>query len=203
MEANILTQQKKSERRIFTVDATGLMIHVQNDLGESHRHVSFENISNDIVKINFNPVFWIIVVVSAVLLFISGLFIKMYGVEGEGQIYRYAIPFLIGGVVTLFFTISSEMTIKCYNQPAIEFFKNLPSQKAIDEFVEALFMTRNRVLIKKYGFVSEFISYKDQIDKFSLLHSLGIISMDEFEKLKEELDELGESRSGYEIHNLN
>ena len=39
-----------------------------------------------------------------------------------------------------------------------------------------------KTLKKKYGLVSEFIPYQDQLEKFNLLHILGIIDLNELEE---------------------
>lgn len=200
MNPEILEQKNNDERRTFVINSNGLQIIEKSNLGEIRRHILFENITNDVVKFNFNPVFWIILIVLVILLFVSGLFVKLFGVEGVGQIYRYAITFLVGGLVTLFFMASKEIRIKCLYESDIELFKNNPDEGKVDEFIKLLFKTRNKVLRKKYCFVSEYMSYKDQIEKFTLLHSLNIINLNEFEELKMQLDNLTNNKSDDEIN---
>ena len=204
MNSGILEQIYDDEKRTFIIDSNGLQINEVNNLGSGQRSIPFENITNNIIKFNFNPIFWIVLVVSIILLFVSGLFVKLYGVDGAGIIYRYAITFLIGGLVYLFYRASKEIRIICLYEPAIELFKNNPNSNKVNKFIEHLFEMRDTVLKEKYCFVSEFISYKDQIDKFTMLHTLNIINIEEFEELKTQLDNLANNKSGDEINiNLN
>jgi len=55
-----LIQENGNEKRIFTLIDNGMKIHESSKLGEINRTIPFELISNDFVKLNFNPIQWVI-----------------------------------------------------------------------------------------------------------------------------------------------
>ncbi|MFT5265810.1 MAG: hypothetical protein ACI8YQ_004567, partial [Polaribacter sp.] len=77
------------------------------------------------------------------------------------------------------------------------------TKSEFDSFFKELFEKRNEVLKEKHGIVSEFISYKEQIEKFNLLHSLGVISLDEFNEFKDQLNLLAKKDDDEIKFNLN
>jgi len=91
---------------------------------------------------------------------------------------------------------SKETVLSCYETEGIEFFKDKPSKGEFDAFITKLFQRRNKVLKKKYAFVSEFLTFDEQLEKFNLLHALGIIELEEFNKLKEDLNNLIDKNNG-------
>lgn len=199
----LLKQKDGSETRIFKIIDNGLKIVEKSEFGEIERIVAFESISNDFVKLKFNPVHWIILSVVVVLFIISGFFLKLFGIEGEGRFYYYLIIFLTGGLSSILFYGKNETVLSCYGEEGIEFYKDKPTKSEFDSFFKELFEKRNEVLKEKHGIVSEFISYKEQIEKFNLLHSLGVISLDEFNEFKDQLNLLAKKDDDEIKFNLN
>jgi hypothetical protein len=192
----ILKQHKDNETRIFKITNNGLKVIEKSIFGEMERFVPFESISNDFVKLKFNPVQWILVFSVIVVAIVSGLFLKIYGVEGEGRFYYYVLLFLLGGIPVILFYGKHETVLSCYDDRGIEFYKNSPTKVAFDTFISQLFEKRNQVLKAKYGVVTEFISCEHQLEKFNLLHSLDIITMEELEELKNQLNSLAQRGNG-------
>lgn len=186
----ILRQKDGSEFRTFTIVDNGLKIHEESEFGEFERIVAFEVISNDFIKLKFNPIHWIIFLVIIILFIISTFFIYLFGMEGDGKLFRYLLPFLAGGITVLFFEKGKSTVLSCYGENGIEFYKDRPNKSEFDNFISNLLAKRNEVLKEKYGFVSEFIAYDVQLEKFNLLHQLSIINLEELKKLKFELKKL-------------
>ncbi len=189
----ILRQKDGSELRTFTISDSGLKIREENEFGEFEKIVPFEVISNDFINLKFNPIHWIVFFVIIILFIISIFFIYLFGIEGDGKLFRYLLPFLAGGLAVLYFEKGKSTILSCYGEDGIEFYKDKPNKATFDDFISNLLKKRNEVLKEKYGFVSEFIAYDVQLEKFNLLHQLSVINLEELKSLKIELKELAEN----------
>ena len=198
-----LKQKSGSETRIFEIIDNGLRITERSEFGEIRRIVPFESISNDFVKVKFNPIQWAIIVLAIVVVIISGFFLRLFGIEDEGRIYYYLIIGLISGLAWILVDTNKQTLLSCYDVDGIEFYKDNPTKTEFNIFLEQLFERRNLVLREKYAFVSEFISFEDQVSKLDQLHSLGIIGLDEWKELRMQLDELAKKENRNFDINLN
>ena len=183
-----LNQIKGNEKRKFELQDNGLMITVESVFGIIQRSVEYENISNNFIRYNWGMFNWLVLALVIILILVSGLFLKLFGISGEGRIYYYVIISCIGGLFSLFNLTKGECTIICYDNYHIEFFKDSPSSVELELFIEELRIKRNSTLKTKYAHVTDNVPYNEQLDKLFLLHNLEAIDLNEFQTLKDELE---------------
>lgn len=199
----LLKQKDGSETRIFEIIDNGLKIVERNEFVESERIVAFERISNNLVKLKFNTYQLVILSITILLIILLSIILRLYGIEGGLKYVYYLLIALVGGIIGLIFKRKNKTILSTYGEKNIEFYKNSPNKLEFNSFLERLFKKRNEVLKRKYGFVSKFITYEEQNKKFDLLHALGIISLEEMNQLKNELNSLVNKDNDDFIINLN
>ena len=185
-----LEQKHSGEKRIFLIQENGLKISENSSFGNSSRKIPFENITNEFVALKFNPVHYLLIIVLFVLIVFSFLVLKMYEIESLEKIYGAILIFLIGGAFGVFnFKIASTV-LRCIDYEGIEFYKNEPSKKEMDSFINELFKRRNKYLEKRFDKVNPNLNYEFQYAMFYHLNSLEIINSEKLDKLISELDKV-------------
>ena len=189
-----LEQKSSGEKRIFLIQESGLKISENSSFGNSSRIIPFENITNEFVSLKFNPIHYLLLIVLFVLLVFSFLVLKMYEIESLEKIYGAILVFLIGGTVgVLNFKIASTV-LRCIDYEGIEFYKDLPSRKEMDLFINELFKRRNKYLHKRFKKVNPNLNYEYQYGIFYHLHSLELINAEKLDELISDLDQVFSER---------
>ena len=183
-----LEQKHRGEKRTFLIQGNGLKISEDSSLGTSGRTIPFENITNEFVSLKFNPIHYLIIIVLGVLIIFSFLVLKMYNIDNLGKIYRWILIFLAGGAFGIYNFKMASTVLRCIDTEGIEFYKNEPSKKEMDAFINELFERRNKYLEKRFEKVNLNLNYEYQYGMFYHLHSLEVIDSEKLNKLISELD---------------
>ena len=183
-----LEQTHRGEKRIFTIQESGVKITEDSSFGYHSRTIPFENITNEFISLKFNPIHYMLLIIVSVLFVFSFLVFKMYEVENLGKIYGGILVFLIGGIFGIINYKTASTVLRCIDYEGIEFFKNTPTKEKIDSFVSEIFKRRNAYLKKRYEKVNLNLNYNFQYAMFYNLLELEIIDIKKFDQLIVDLD---------------
>ncbi|CAL2102998.1 conserved protein of unknown function [Tenacibaculum sp. 190130A14a] len=189
-----LEQENRGEKKVFLIQKTSLKITEQSSLGYRSRNIPFENITNEFVSLKFNPIHYLIIFVLFVLLVFSFLVLKLYAIESLEKIYGTLIVFLIGGAFGIFNYKIASTVLKCIDYEGIEFYKDYPSKKEMEEFINELFQRRNKYLKSKFNSVNPNLNYEYQYIMFHHLHTLEVIDFKKLTELTNELNQVFTNR---------
>jgi hypothetical protein len=139
------------------------------------------------------PNFYIPVIVFGLIAFCSFMwrddvdFVKDFG--GNRWIF-WSILFVLSIPVYLI-SLENLWKIRVQYNVYLFFFKNIPNKKEVDEFIEALFETRDNYLRQTYFFEpNKNIPYESQKSNFQWLRKSEVITGIEFQNSIKKLDEV-------------
>ena len=171
-----LSQRLGIGKRIWTIDKKSLRFSYKQLLESSEEITPFEEITNDIsYKTETSPGFLVaagifsIFVAACVLGRIKGLDMERY-VE-----FFWLIP-VIACLILYFVSVRRFKFLHLTNGSRLSFYKNKPSEKTVNDFIEQLFKARNNYLLKEYGEMDINLGYAILKQKLHYLRSLDVIS---------------------------
>lgn len=185
-----LEQKNRGEKRTFLIQENGLKIYENSKFGSHSRVIPFGNITNEFVSLKFNPIHYLLMIVLGVLIIFSFLVSKMYNVDNLGKVYGVILVFLTGGIFGILNFKTGTTVLRCLNYEGIEFYKDDPSKKEMDLFVNELFRRRDLYLKKRFEKVNPNLDYHFQYAMFYHLHSLEVINTKTLNKLLIDLDKI-------------
>lgn len=98
-----------------------------------------------------------------------------------------SIVWSLVGIGLLLIPIKNELIVYGGTQDLV-FFRNLPNDESVEEFVNTVITKTKKFLRSKYAKVDKDLSKEIQIGNFNWLKNIEVISEEEYESLKEELN---------------
>ncbi len=183
-----LTQTHSDEKKVFFIKDTSLKITTESSYGIMTRNIPFEKITDEFVALKFNIIHYLLIIVFVVLLLLSFLILKMYNTENVEKIYGVIVPLLIGGAFGVYNFKTATTVLRCIDYEGIEFYKDTPTRKELNNFIKQIFESRNKYLEKNYSKVNPNLNYEFQYEMFLHLNMLEIIDSEQLDQLMLELN---------------
>ena len=90
-----------------------------------------------------------------------------------------------------FFTKEVLWKVRVQNNTYLFFLKNHPDKETVNDFIDSLFVSRDKYLRETYFFEpTKYVTYESQKNNFQWLRRMEAINNEEFQKKKKELDEV-------------
>lgn len=185
------TQKKQFVTRTFELNEDGILVNYKR-FQKYEEFIRYEDIPNNkftftiFPKISFFGA--LICMMISIFLFISSLLVETETDEIESSLFyiAFAIPF---GIYFLL-NKGSYVSLNDGNKN-IPFFKNDPSEKIVEDFIDKILEAKNEFIDVKYSdnyyFQSSDSSVSNELFRLSRLKERSIISEEEFEKMKKDL----------------
>lgn len=183
-----LTQTHRGEKKVFFIKDTSLKITTESSYGIMTRNIPFEKITDEFVALKFNIIHYLLIIIFVVLLLLSFLILKMYNTENVEKIYGVIVPLLIGGAFGVYNFKTATTVLRCIDYEGIEFYKDTPTRKELNNFIKQIFENRNKYLEKNYSKVNPNLNYEFQYEMFLHLNMLEIIDSEQLDQLMLELN---------------
>ena len=183
-----LTQTHRGEKKVFFIKDTSLKITTESSYGIMTRNIPFEKITDEFVVLKFNIIHYLLIIVFVVLLLLSFLILKMYNTENVEKIYGVIVPLLLGGAFGIYNFKTATTVLRCIDYEGIEFYKDTPTRKELNNFIKQIFEARNKYLEKNYSKVNSNLNYEFQYEMFLHLNMLEIIDSEQLDQLMLELN---------------
>lgn len=173
---------------MFFIKDTSLKITTESSYGIMTRNIPFEKITDEFVVLKFNIIHYLLIIVFVVLLLLSFLILKMYNTENVEKIYGVIVPLLLGGAFGIYNFKTATTVLRCIDYEGIEFYKDTPTRKELNNFIKQIFEARNKYLEKNYSKVNPNLNYEFQYEMFLHLNMLEIIDSEQLDQLMLELN---------------
>lgn len=183
-----LTQTHRGEKKVFFIKDTSLKITTESSYGIMTRNIPFEKITDEFVALKFNIIHYLLIIIFVVLLLLSFLILKMYNTENVEKIYGVIVPLVIGGAFGVYNFKTATTVLRCIDYEGIEFYKDTPTRKELNNFIKQIFESRNKYLEKNYSKVNPNLNYEFQYEMFLHLNMLEIIDSEQLDQLMLELN---------------
>lgn len=183
-----LTQTHRGEKKVFFIKDTSLKITTESSYGIMTRNIPFEKITDEFVALKFNIIHYLLIIVFVVLLLLSFLILKMYNTENVEKIYGVIVPLLLGGAFGIYNFKTATTVLRCIDYEGIEFYKDTPTRKELNNFIKQILENRNKYLEKNYSKVNPNLNYEFQYEMFLHLNMLEIIDSEQLDQLMLELN---------------
>ena len=176
------------KKKCFFIKDTSLKITTESSYGIMTRNIPFEKITDEFVALKFNIIHYLLIIVFVVLLLLSFLILKMYNTENVEKIYGVIAPLLLGGAFGIYNFKTATTVLRCIDYEGIEFYKDTPTRKELNNFIKQIFENRNKYLEKNYSKVNPNLNYEFQYEMFLHLNMLEIIDSEQLDQLMLELN---------------
>jgi hypothetical protein len=152
-------------KKWFEITEEGLSVISKSLLSNTELFVKFEDIGVKIIKSKKGKKGWIIASIICLLLSV-GLFFyeKTGGNTDKNAFVVYLVLSIVFGVVFLITYESSFYLADNNSKNAITFLIDKPSKQELNDFIDALKIERKKVLIAKYGQLTNLLSYEQQLN---------------------------------------
>jgi hypothetical protein len=178
-------------RRWFKIDDEGLSVTSKSLTSSSEVFVKFEDIGVKIIKSKGGKKGWLIATIIFLLLSAGMFFFEKSGGDTDKNAFMvYLILAIISGIIFLLTFKSSFYLADNNNQNAIRFLIDKPSKEELSDFINSLKLERKKVLIAKYGQITNLLSYEQQLNSLNWLSSAQALSKEEYESKVAQLNSL-------------
>lgn len=178
-------------KKWFKINPDGLLVKSKSINRTSQLLIKFEDLGINEVTSKRGKKRWLIA--SIVFLLFSGgmFFFERTGGDSDKNAYEiYLIFSLISGVVYFLTFKNSFYLIDNGEGNAVEFLTDKPSREILRDFIDTLKTERKKVMIAKYGQLTNMLSFEQQKNTLDWLHSEGVLSTEEYKLKVEELNGL-------------
>jgi len=186
MKAPDLIQSRILRKVELTLEPDGVVVHDKSPGRSQKTHIYFENIPPKAQEITVTSKKLFGAAIIFTVLTLVCIPVAFAGKEKGDDM----VPLFWGGIafITWLAAVVSRKSLVVYaqNQTRLVFFKNKPSEEAVDAFVKKLFMFRNNYLLKKYGRFLDEESFENKMARLNFLRTQEVISEDIFESKRED-----------------
>jgi hypothetical protein len=178
---NKLNQKKNFKTSHFELREHGLYVTKKSLHDNIEEEISYEDISNKIVRLTIKEPFYIFLTVGFV---ISGIIAL-----ANGSLSGFFLLILVAVLFLIRFQASIHKIINIYLQSnkAISIEADIPDSNSVEEFVELLKTTIKNYLIKKYAPLDKDLPIEGQLNSLVWLKNNNYLNDDEFKEYKEKL----------------
>ena len=173
--------------RNYSIKDDGLQIRIRSLINKEDTFVPFQNIGNRLNRITrynkrilYPSIFFILVGVFR-------LFASDEPFDNDSVVFWSFMGFL--GLI-FSFIFKTEISFLEGGQTIVNFFSDKPNKHEFSHFIEELILNRNEFLKSKYLKLNPSLDYGSQLENLMSLNDLGVISNEEFIKVRKELDEM-------------
>lgn len=184
-----LYQKNFFKEKTFKITRKGLKIKEKTISKNIELTVFFENMTSDIKVFQFKKTIWKLLAIISMLLMlipiISGVNQKSF--ESILKLTPISIILTVFFIFIYIYTYESYIMIICVDSMNIPFFKKKNAENEVMEFINKVLAKRKEYLKEKFAYVDYDIPYENQIRIFYKLKEEQIITLEEYEDLKEKL----------------
>lgn len=191
----ILKQRKNFKLNIFELKDSSIFVKSKSFGSYNEYEIPYENIQPNKYNIkSSNSILFFI----AIFFFLLALLNYYFVIEGDKDIEPEAsFVWIFFGVVLTFFGVKlNENYWKIYttNNQYLKFFKKLPNEKKVNEFLDEFYKKRNSYLIETYGNINPNLDYEKQYNNIVWLKTVKAFSENDFNEKILELEEVFNKR---------
>lgn len=184
-EELVFKQQRHLTVKQFEIDDSGVKIIEKSPGNYQEYHASFDEIGFERATEKKSTRGWLYVSLFFLLLATSH-FIDIISGGKFDKDSMFAVLLIALTTYGIFLYTSKNCVYIVGSFVQLELFRNKPSIKEVDEFVEKILEARRTYLRNKYAKVDKYKSLENQLCDFSRLKDEKVISEEEYEKLREE-----------------
>ena len=184
-------RDKFFNRKWFKIDDEGLSVSSKSLSKSDEVFIKFEDIGVRVIKSKSGKKGWLIATIVFLLLSAGMFFFEKSGGDTDKNAFVvYLILAIISGTIFLLTFKRSFYLADNNNKNAIEFLIDKPSKEKLADFIDILKLERKKVLITKYGQITNLLSYEQQLNAINLLNAVQALTKEEYETKLAELNSL-------------
>ena len=169
-------------KKWFEINDEGLSIISRSLSSNTELFVKFEDIGVKIIKDKKGKKGWIIASIICFLLAVGLFFDEKTGGNTDKNAFVVYLIFSIIFVVVFFMTYERSFYLADNDSKnAIKFLIDKPSKQELNDFIDKLKIERKKVLLTKYGQLTNLLSYERQLNSLNWLDSIEALSNKEYE----------------------
>jgi hypothetical protein len=186
MKTPDLIQSRMFHKVKLTLEPDGIAVDERNLSRSSKTHVYFESIppkSREITVSSRKITFAAIIVTILAVICLPLAFTPGAKNGWEAPVFWCVVAAILW---TGFFSSRKSLIKFVQNNSGLNLYRNKPSEKAVDEFVQKMFRLRNAYFQKKYGRFLDEESLENKMARLNYLRAQEVLSEEEFESRREE-----------------
>ncbi len=183
--ALILKQHKLFVTKIFEIKDHSLGVNIKNLAGHIQYDLTFEEISNRVIRRKSHHLFTLIPAVLLFICLIMTCFSHFF--EDKGSSWE---DILVFGILCLIFiclaTLNFEnvVEINLYNMGKLSFYAKLPSKITVDEFIMLFLKKQKEYLVSRYAKADPYVSAEQLATNLKWLRDKNIINDEELDNFR-------------------
>jgi len=180
-----LNQKKIIGKRSFLLVEDGVFINQREWFSSQKYKVLFDVMDNSKVETTIYSKGWLIATIlflGLCLINVGELFFGRKADAIEALLFFGIFSFL--SAVVLFLSFRRVLVYGGQYEPLV-FYANNPSKEKLNSFLTELERRRNAYLLGKYAYGQRSFSRADELSKLAWLKEQGVLTAEEFEKLKQ------------------
>ena len=182
---NELHQKSWLEKRSFILLADRLKLCFKNTKGESESYISYEKLKTEAQICSYqNPKFFFI----ALMALGFTICLMLQGIFSDGE-FNYAIfPCIIAFVFAVLYKVKKQefIVLETVDHYKIIFLRNKLNHRALDAFLDRLWIQRKRYLRKKYFYINYDRDIQQQTERLRWLLEQKVITKTEYKFAKDD-----------------
>lgn len=157
---------------------------------EAEVSIPYEELSRD-KESHFKTIPYINIIIGILSFFTFICFIYKNDKDFEDKAWLFWGTLLLVAIIIYFFTKEVLWKVRVQNNTYLFFLKNHPDKETVNDFIDSLFVSRDKYLRDTYFFEpTKYVTYESQKNNFQWLRRMEAINNEEFQKRKKELDEV-------------
>jgi hypothetical protein len=176
-------------RRWFKIDDEGLLVTSKSLTTSSEIFIKYEDIGVKIIKSKGGKRGWLLASIVFFLISVGMFFFENSGGDTDKNVFVVYLIFAI--ISAIMFLLSYKRFFYLANNDnsnAIKFLIDKPSKQELSDFVNIIKLERKKVLVAKYGQITNLLGYEQQLNSLNWLNSAQALNKEEYELKVAELN---------------
>ena len=185
LKLNELHQKSWLEKRSFILLGDRLKLYFKDMQGESESCIFYEKLKSDVqIRSHRNPKFFFITLMAisfTICILLQSILL------GDG--FNYAIfPCIVALVFAVLYKVKRQeyIIVETVDRQKIVFLRDKPNRKALDFFLDRLWIQRKRYLRDKYFYINYSQDIQQQTERLRWLLEQKVITKTEFKFAKDD-----------------